>query len=381
MSKIPLSHRWFTVVVWCLCGGLFSVRQARAQEEAPSANIWIDASSRNSCKEMEGLPVTARVIAHTFPKTEWRPDIYFAMERVEREASGKVAVRYLGKELFKKEVKAGTCSDVIAALLLSLQIYVDEVKKADLPKLEEAPPRQGAGSSAAPPGWPGPDLDPFALGPEGDPFGRADPASPRVFNWRPALYVGMVRGVNLLPNSSWGGSGVEITGTIPLDEHIGFDGGTRYLTSAPLFVEGYRFRFSSTTFFVGPSRSWRVSDVATLRMNFTAVVTLIHASVSSGDSRAASPPFASAGTGLNAVLAMNPFAGFLFEVRVGGQALSLNGVYLAPSGATVWEQPLLGALGGISVGWGGEKVQQKRRFVDNAADFSFSHEGFAPSGQ
>lgn len=338
---------------------------AIAQDEVPRANIWIDASSRNSCEEMDSLPVTARVIAHTFPKTEWRPDIYFAMERAEREARGTVAVRYLGKELFKKEVKAETCRDVIAALLLSLQIYVDEVKRADLPMLEEAPVELRKRSERAPPGWPGPDLDPFAVAPvEGDPFGRGAPGPQRVFNVRPALYVGMVRGVNVLPNSTWGGSGVEVTGTIPLDEDIGFDGGTRYLTSAPLFVQGYLYRFSSTTFFVGPSRSWRLTDRLTLRMNFTAVVTLIHASVTNGESRSASPPFASAGTGLNAVVAMNPFDGFLLELRLGGQALSLNGVYLGPSEETVWEQPLVGALGGISLGWGGEKIQQKQRYMN-----------------
>jgi hypothetical protein len=306
---------------------------------------------------MESLPVTARVIAHAFPQTEWRPDIYFAMERVEKEAHGKVAVRYLGQELFKKEVKAETCQDVVAALLLSLQIYVDEVKRADLPRFEEeaAPPRV----SQAPPGWPGPDLDPFAVSPPlGDPFGRR--AAPKAaLNWRPALYVGVTRGYNLLPNSAWGGSGVEVTGTIPLNEDIGFDGGTRYLTSVPVFVDGYNYRFSSTTFFVGPSRSFRFSQRLTLRMNFSAVVTLIHTSVTSGSVRADSPPFASAGTGLNANLSFNPLSGLLLELRLGGQALSLYGVYLGPNGEEVWEQPLLGALAGISVGWGGEKVKQK----------------------
>lgn len=364
MSTFRPSFLWLRVAVWCLCGGALLPTRAFAQDEPPSANIWIDASSRNSCEEMANLPVMARVIAHTFPKTEWRPDIYFAMERVDTKARGKVAVRYLGKELFKKEVEAETCHDVIAALLFSLQIYVDEVKTADLPKLEEAPVQLRGRGRGAPPGWPGPDLDPFAVTPEDDPFGTGVVQPPLTLNWRPALYAGMVRGINLLPNSRWGGTGVEITGTIPLDEDIGFDGGTRYLTSDLLYVDGYRYRFSSTTFFVGPSRSWRLSERLTWRMNFTAVVTLIHASVTNGNLRAASPPFFSVGSGLNAALSMNPFAGLLMEVRFGVQALSLNGVYLGPGGETVWEQPLLGALGGISFGWGGEKVKQKQTLVE-----------------
>lgn len=368
MRSFRPSHLWLRLAVWCLCSGALLPKLAFAQEEPPSANIWIDASSRNSCEEMESLPVTARVIAHTFPRTDWRPDIYFAMERVDKTASGKVAVRYLGKELFKKEVEAETCDDVIAALLLSLQIYVDEVKAADLPKFDEAPTQLGTQSRGAPPGWPGPDLDPFALPPDVDPFGRGVTVRP-ILNWRPALYVGLVRGFNLLPNSRWGGSGVEVTGTIPLDEDIGFDGGTRYLTSDLIYVEGYRYRFSSTTFFVGPSRSWRLSDRITLRMNFSGVVTLIHASVTNGNLRAASPPFVSAGTGLNAALSMNPFAGLLIDVRLGGQALSLSGVYLGPDEETVWEQPLLGALGGISFGWGGEKVEQKQVVIREETDF------------
>lgn len=368
MRSFRPSHLWLRLAVWCLRSFALLPTLAFAQEETPSANIWIDASSRNSCEEMEGLPVTARVIAHTFPRTDWRPDIYFAMERVDKKASGKVAVRYLGKELFKKELEAETCDDVIAALLLSLQIYVDEVKMADLPKFEEAPAQLRTEGRGAPPGWPGPDLDPFALTPEGDPFGRVV-ISPPSLNWRPALYVGVVRGFNMLPNSRWGGSGVEITATIPLDEDIGFDGGTRYLTSDLLYIEGYRYRFSSTTFFVGPSRSWRLSDRMTLRMNFSAVVTLIHASVTNGNLRAASPPFVSAGTGLFATLSMNPFGGLLIDVRLGGQALSLNGVYLGPNEETVWEQPLLGVLGGISFGWGGEKVKQKQNVRSGESDF------------
>lgn len=378
MMSLSSPLRWLLSVV----GGTLlwaQPQKAQAQEEDTKANIWIDASSRSSCEEMEGLPMQAREIALGLPEIDWRPDIYFAMERIDGAAQGRVAVRYLGEQLFEKELSARSCHDVIAALLLSLQIYVDGVTTDDLARLEEK--EESVRARAAPPGWPGPDLDPFELSPtEGDPFGRNAPRRLRLFNLRPALYVGLVRGWNVLPNSTWGGTGVEVSGSIPLDEDVGFDGGARYLTSSPLYVDGYRYRFASTSFFLGPSRAWRVSDTLTLRLNFTAVLTLIHASVSNDASRADSPPFGSFGTGLNAALSYNPVGGLIVEARFGGQAMSLNGVYLSPTGETVWEQPLLGAIGGISVGWGGEKIQQKRRFVGDLSNFEFSDEGL-PFGE
>lgn len=345
-----------------------AVSVAGAQQAEGRANIWIDASSRSSCEAMEELPETARDIARGFPETDFRPDIYFTMERADGAARGRVAVTYLGEQVFGKELAAASCPDVVAALLLSLQIYVDGAKKENLPELDSG--QQDVPDRKAPPGWPGPDIDPSSVTPtEGDPFGRTGANRRPVFNVRPALYVGLVRGFNVLPNSTWGGTGVEVGGSVPLNEDIGVDGGARYLTSSPLYVDGYRYRFASTSFYLGPSRAWRLSDTSILRINFTAVLTLIHASVTEDQIRADSPPFGSFGTGLNAIISFNPVSGLVLEARVGGQAMSLNGVYLSPTGETVWEQPLIGAVSGISIGWAGEKVQQKQRFVGILSEF------------
>jgi hypothetical protein len=346
-------------------------------------NIWMAAASQESCPEVGALRERASEVARGLPETEWKPDVYFGMTRSHDEAEGSVELRYQGRELFRKDLAAESCADVVEALLLSLQIYVDMVRKSDLAAAEEAASGQSDGiTEVAPPGWPGPDIDPASVSPtEGDPFGR-DPQRvvlpPAV---RPELLFGMVRGFNLLPNSAWGGTGAELSMVLPVGPQVSIDGGARFLSSLPFAVDGARYQFTSTSFSMGPGHSWWLSDIASLRVNLMAVVTFIHTSTTVGARRAGSPPYGSAGAALNFNLAVNPWRALMLEARVGGQALTLNGIYLTPDGDTVWEQPLLGTVGGLYVGWGGPNSARKREKSQAAArDADFS-EGFSSSEQ
>jgi hypothetical protein len=351
--------------------------QSFTREGAASSLLiqqWFQIEEESACGDLTEISqkLEAILVNHPSGKDRLAPSV--EIRGTPPHLAGEAQLVHDDVLVFSKRVDAHNCQDALEALVLSLEIFLEDFKIAetpsatrDTPSTEKASKRQSGTE----------DIDPFSLSELQVPSPSPDlPREDRMMLAGPLVTSGALPATLGGDESGLGGSlggGLLARGHVAGDWY--FVGEVRMLMAPERSFDGADYRFSSTALFLGPGLHWPLSRVFALRADGALVGNVTRVAYDSPRAEPGSLNRPSFGGALHAGMSAFPWTSLLMELRAGAVALAARGRYLNGSGELVWQEPVVSLAMGVFVGWASRAAAPGRK------ESWISREGFEPRWQ